>query len=1679
MKKRVLSILLVLVMLVSVIPASAISVFAADDETSLVIVNQNSPQNPISTLTLMPGDMTNLKACIRHPDGTLERINFGVNWKSSVQEIARVSTAGMVTAQNEGIAEIYAIYSASDGSDLMATITVKVGILGEEVILEPVDEQGNVCYSKDVFVGDSFNLRVNAYENGEYIENVPVEWRIDEIGILENYGDGFFKALQPGTAFVKALYMSNDGFEYPVDIQINVSDIPLEENAVVKSVSVKLEGVPQVGSTPFYDATIEATGCTLFTPDDPTYNGYVQNGIMWIDVTNSPSTKMSPTDTFEEDHTYSIAIFLLADEGYSVTWMETQVTFNKKGASNTDFLDGYSETEAFIKYAVHAYTVNEKEDICTFDLKNCYATDSQGNLITSAKPGDTVRIVKRSPSLNHTFNGWIVEPANLAYTTENINVITFTAINGTVSITADYEAMACNYIYVYTGHDFIVGDEIPFTVQTNNGEIYHSGYHIGAPAEMVTSNMYNYVEWYDNTDFEYKKPGDVFEAGHTYSLYVSVIADDYYYFPENNIVTVKFGGIGDGIVYDYFPYGQVDASKYTQIGIGDIKPIMEYAINTKNAIAYADNTNNAITKAKAGDSVRVAISAPFAAHGDFKGWIIEPANLEYTTKNGMLYFTMPESDVSFTADYDTVEMTNVFVGIGGPFYAGDEIPYNFTTIDGNLWYSGYMEGSPEGFEGEGFYNHMSWFDMSDCEYAKPGDVFEDGHEYVLTVNIMADEYVHFTAANLMNVSFGRHGNAVSVGTYEGTDDSKYIYATSDGIKTFKAYSIDQKNCIARNEAGEAITSALPGDQISVVISAPFDLHGDFLGWNVEPYDLEYTIQYGVLKFTMPYDDVKITADYDKTVCNYVYFDLGSEFKVGQEIPFTVNILDGQIIHGGYAFKAHWDADYKNAYDYMSWLDTTTGEYMEPGDKFKADHTYKAFVYITPTEYCYFDSIENMRLKVGYINGEPVTTAQFNAYGSADPTQWLCVTIDDIATVPQNKINITNGTAYNADGEVITAAYPGDVVTVIAGDPTGVQTFNGWHDSDYMGDIAFSNNSSETTTFVMPERNVNIEAGFTPCGITDISFALDGYYQTNRSDKMDLSVSGNGFYVVPYDEYTPYQIRLDNYGQPNSFAFDGRFYYAYYWLCVELRAKDGYVFSIEDGETTVAVNGKVIADSIIEYSNDGKSVVIYYMIEAPEYIATNSIYVSGGIATQYGDEVTEAVPGSKIYLIPNENTDDAIFDKWVSSDVELITTDDGFTYFIMPDYYVSFEAKYKGAIYTIYINDIDFPAAGERPDYTATVYPEDGYSIILRDDYGWINGVSWWETIDQSSATKLDPDTAVFEEGKTYSVSFCIEALEGYWFPVNWEGAPTVQAFINGTYASVSMYEDDGSKFVSVSIEYTVHKSYSITIDGGKAYDPRGSATGSPTGGDGDPITSAYPGTYVKIVADVPEGYAFHCWNIIEGQIKVASEDLFYESFTFFMPEGDVVISAQFHHQDHEIVRYEADNDQHWGICYCGTVIPESWAYHEWTEEGTCYCGAIGHGVRFCWDDGSDIFGVMILDGNLCTEPFSPAQEGKIFLGWFDEDGNKYYFQKPVYEDMILKAIFIDASEIVLGDANGDGTVNGSDSLMAKRIAAGIDTPTPEQEASLDVNGDGKVNFTDTNLISRYIANVIIEFPKSN
>lgn len=62
---------------------------------------------------------------------------------------------------------------------------------------------------------------------------------------------------------------------------------------------------------------------------------------------------------------------------------------------------------------------------------------------------------------------------------------------------------------------------------------------------------------------------------------------------------------------------------------------------------------------------------------------------------------------------------------------------------------------------------------------------------------------------------------------------------------------------------------------------------------------------------------------------------------------------------------------------------------------------------------------------------------------------------------------------------------------------------------------------------------------------------------------------------------------------------------------------------------------------------------------------------------------------------------------------------------------------------------------------------------------------------------------------------------------------------------------------------------------------------------------------------------------------------------------------------------------------------------------------------------------------------------------------------------------------LLGDVNGDGSINVTDYVMAKRAVLGTYTLSEEQKARADVNGDGSINTTDYLMIKRHVLGTYI------
>ena len=77
-----------------------------------------------------------------------------------------------------------------------------------------------------------------------------------------------------------------------------------------------------------------------------------------------------------------------------------------------------------------------------------------------------------------------------------------------------------------------------------------------------------------------------------------------------------------------------------------------------------------------------------------------------------------------------------------------------------------------------------------------------------------------------------------------------------------------------------------------------------------------------------------------------------------------------------------------------------------------------------------------------------------------------------------------------------------------------------------------------------------------------------------------------------------------------------------------------------------------------------------------------------------------------------------------------------------------------------------------------------------------------------------------------------------------------------------------------------------------------------------------------------------------------------------------------------------------------------------TEDLELY-GIYGYAVVLCFGD-SPIGAQVVEEGQCAVEPEPPAQEGKIFLGWFTADGELYDFSTPVTHEIWLYARWQDA-----------------------------------------------------------------------
>ena len=146
--------------------------------------------------------------------------------------------------------------------------------------------------------------------------------------------------------------------------------------------------------------------------------------------------------------------------------------------------------------------------------------------------------------------------------------------------------------------------------------------------------------------------------------------------------------------------------------------------------------------------------------------------------------------------------------------------------------------------------------------------------------------------------------------------------------------------------------------------------------------------------------------------------------------------------------------------------------------------------------------------------------------------------------------------------------------------------------------------------------------------------------------------------------------------------------------------------------------------------------------------------------------------------------------------------------------------------------------------------------------------------------------------------------------------------------------------------------------------------------------------------------------------------------------------------------------------HADTVLTASWDYALITVTFDAYGG-----------EGSFV-DLTLLSGAMFVFPVCEflAPEGKTFAGWqYGEMTAQPGTHTTFDTDMTVKAIWTDLSDTILvGDVNGDGTVDGGDEMLLSRYVGAWDGIELELAAA-DLDRDGKVDIRDAMILSRYIA----------
>ena len=802
----------------------------------------------------------------------------------------------------------------------------------------------------------------------------------------------------------------------------------------------------------------------------------------------------------------------------------------------------------------------------------------------------------------------------------------------------------------------------------------------------------------------------------------------------------------------------------------------------------------------------------------------------------------------------------------------------------------YFIGTP--YSESGFYGGIGWYDVTAGKYLKKTDVFTAGHEYRVSVAVQPglgyDMATSDWSVPAVDITLDVGGvQTVTTECYTGTRAAKGFIITGPELAAEQYYSITTDHAYAFNAAGERITKAKAGEDVTVKPAG--NMTQTLESWSFDPF-VTYTWYSDRVVFTMPAQDISVQAYFEITMISSVRMGVDVPV-VGREADFEASAWVGNTMTFGY--NAAMPENAATFHNGVQWYDVTTRSYLAPGDVFEAGHSYQVSVGVQ-ADYCYSFGADSVTGYIPYMGDITVTGVDdLSVY------QWRLLTSEAVTAFEEHSVVIYSGEAFNDKGESVIKAALGDRLTLVASEDPN-RAFKNWEETSEhgvkFGDL-FDGSQDATTTVIMPDGDLEIWAHYEPQRIESLAFELTGYYKGNGAHQMKLTWDNPDLLPFCEDCYEdqPYIVCSDNNNNPSSYLY-GNMTVGPYWLRVGIRAPGSFTLDyLTEENISITVDGVTLDTVRLERGDDG-SIVLYFYLGDPVEVNWNILWITGGQAYFNGYSVDRAPVGAKIDLILEDTPlEGQTFAGW-RDEFGYVTEfeQDGWgNYsFIMPDSYVSIVPVYTGAIYRVDLNMVDPPEDGMRPDYEVELPADAGYELTSDNVFNnaCVNGVWWSVEYEDGHGDVLDPETAVFdfEEGKGqfYTVSFSLAAKDGYWFATNEEGGYILEGYVDGVAANLN-YPDNHTKYLGVTLSFYTRDSYSITVEGGNAYNPRQQGN-EPTE---TPITSAYPGDYIKLVADPVEGKTFSHWEIVTGTIKIAEEELANETIWFGMPEEAVALRA--------------------------------------------------------------------------------------------------------------------------------------------------------------------------------------------